>query len=75
MTAKTVADLMQELSELPSDTQVVTNGYEGGYHDCGKPRTIEVLFNVNSEWYYGPHDLAAKGVRGTKVVLITGSND
>ena len=72
MSAKTVAELIQELSDLPSDMRVVTNGYEGGYHDCGTLKTIEVLFNVHSKWYYGEHDLAAKGVRGTKVVLISG---
>lgn len=52
----TVSDLISALSNFPPDLPLVTNGPEGGYKNIHRLARIQVLMNVNSEWYYGPHD-------------------
>ena len=52
----TVAELIEELRKLPAEMRVMVRGYEGGYHDCQTPAIEPIKLNVNSEWYYGPHD-------------------
>jgi hypothetical protein len=56
----TVAELIEKLSQIENqEALVMTRGYEGGYNDAG-PNFIEidVVLNVNSEWYYGSHERA-----------------
>jgi hypothetical protein len=66
----TVADLKKELADLPDDAPVFTNGYEGGYHDAGSFGAATVRLNVNTVWYYGPHDDAGAvdDAEGTETV-------
>lgn len=52
----TIGELKRLLSEYPDETRVFTPGYEGGYHDGGKPRKIRLNLNVNDKWHYGPHE-------------------
>ena len=59
MTAK---ELIAHLRKLPPDTRIVTSGYEGGYTDASIPdiKDRSVLReNVNTSWFYGPHELDA----------------
>ncbi len=53
----TVAELIEQLKNYPSDMRVLTLGYEGGYDDIGL-KTKDIVFDVNSKdtWYYGSHD-------------------
>lgn len=51
-----VKELIKELQELPGDMEVFVRGYEGGYAYAYVSDTIHVALNVNSEWYYGPHE-------------------
>lgn len=53
----TVAELIEQLKNYPSDMRVLTLGYEGGYNDV-KLNTEEIVFNFskNDAWYYGPHE-------------------
>ena len=55
----TVAELIEQLKNYPSDMRVLTLGYEGGYNDV-KLNTEEIVFNFfkNDAWYYGPHESA-----------------
>jgi hypothetical protein len=73
----TVAELIEQLRDYPSDMRVLTLGYEGGYDDiCLK--TKDIVFNVNSKdtWYLGSHDEPGmvnnmdNGETGTKCVII-----
>ena len=52
----TIKELIEKLSELDPELHVFVPGYEGGYHyvDVSKPDSF--CLNVNSEWYYGPHE-------------------
>ena len=55
----TVAELIEQLKNYPSDMRVLTLGYEGGYNDIDL-KTEPIVFNVNSRdtWYIGPHESA-----------------
>lgn len=54
----TVQELIECLQNYDPRLRVCTHGYEGGYCDTRKEgiRAIRIALNVNSEWYYGPHD-------------------
>lgn len=52
-----VKDLIEELKKYPDDMPVMKAGYEGGYKDVFIPvEKDNILLNVNTEWYYGPHE-------------------
>jgi hypothetical protein len=52
----TVKELIEKLQELDPDLHLFTSGYEGGFHyvEIGEPDTF--YLNVNTDWYYGPHE-------------------
>jgi hypothetical protein len=52
----TVKELIEQLSELDPELHVFTSGYEGGYHYVSLSEPDKFCLNVNTEWYYGPHD-------------------
>jgi hypothetical protein len=54
----TVQELMQILSGLDPDLPVVVAGYERGFNDVTQVKPVSIMLNVNSEWYYGSHDLS-----------------
>jgi len=52
----TVKELIEQLSKLDQELHVFTDGYEGGYH-YAKPSSVrDICLDVNTLWYYGPHD-------------------
>lgn len=51
-----VSELIETLSSLDPDSDVVVNGYEGGYCDVASVKPIALLCNVHEEWYYGAHE-------------------
>ena len=53
----TVNELIEMLKTYPADMRVLTLGYEGGLHDIDI-RWDSVVFDVNKDWYYGPHEYA-----------------
>ena len=53
---KTVAELIAELQKYPPNMRVMGPGYEGGLHDIGGTVEVNVALNINTEWYYGPHE-------------------
>ena len=52
----TVAELINKLKEIPNETLVLVDGYEGGYSDISISIDVTVSLNVNKESYMGPHD-------------------
>ena len=65
----TVSELMEELSNLPPNTRVFTTGYEDGYDDPNVSSIRKFLLDVNTSWYYGPHEEAASFDNGKEFVL------
>ena len=69
----TVAELIEQLKNYPSDMRVLTLGYEGGYNETSVT-TTDIVFNVNDKdtWYYGPHECVkyTDEDKGTMCVII-----
>jgi hypothetical protein len=53
-----VSDLINLLSELNPDAEVVIPGYEGGWTSANHISRGILTRNVNSAWYYGSHEFA-----------------
>lgn len=53
----TVSELIEELRKLPQNSMVVVNGYEGGVKSVDFVDETVVALNVNTEWYYGEHEI------------------
>lgn len=51
-----IKQLIAKLQKLDPEIRVITDGYEGGYRDVKKIKKIKIVLNVNTKWYYGPHD-------------------
>jgi len=51
----TAQELIIHLKTLPPDTKVVVRGYEDGYNDILKVRTVKIKPNENSNWYDGEY--------------------
>jgi hypothetical protein len=57
----TVKQLIEELQQYNPETMVVVNGYEGGVNACSSCKERFIKTGVNSEWYYGNHEIANDG--------------
>ena len=61
----TIGELIEELNKVDDKSIIVfTKGYEGGVdgvniesNDDGSTRVLTVDLNVNTEWYYGQHEI------------------
>ena len=53
----TVAELIENLQNLPSDHMVVIRGYEGGVDEVTDLESAKIILDVNKEWNYGSHEL------------------
>lgn len=53
----TVAELIEALQQIEDkNTPVVVLGYEGGLRDVSDVASVQMHLNVNTEWFYGPHE-------------------
>jgi len=52
----TVAELIEQFKKIPPDTKIVIRGYEDGYNDINKLRTIKIRPNENAHWYLGEYE-------------------
>jgi hypothetical protein len=52
----TKAELIEMMFDYPDDTMVVIPGYEGGLSDVTHVEDVKLKLNINSAWYYGPHE-------------------
>jgi len=51
-----VAELIKQLQELPPELMVVRGGYEGGLVEVETVGARTIRLDVNTEWWYGPHE-------------------
>lgn len=51
-----IKDLILELSKYDPDTYLCMPGYEGGIYCPMHVVPVTVALNVNTAWYYGPHE-------------------
>jgi hypothetical protein len=52
----TVAELIEQLKQLPPESMVVRSGYEGGLTEVATVDIRTIRLDVNTEWWYGPHE-------------------
>jgi len=55
-----VKKLIELLSQMDSELMVVVAGYEGGVDEMDKYELCDVEL-INTEWYYGKHEILEKG--------------
>lgn len=63
------AQLIEHLKQFPSDTMVIVRGYEGGVDEVDFVSKEKIDLNVNTEWYYGKHEIT-NDENGVNAVLI-----
>ena len=51
-----VKELIEKLQELDPNLPVLVHDYEGGCNDAKELVEIQVIRDVNLEWYYGAHE-------------------
>lgn len=51
-----VKELIEKLQELDPNLPVLVEGYEGGCNDVKDLTEIQIIRDVNLEWYYGSHE-------------------
>ena len=56
-----VKKLIELLSQMNPELMVVIGGYEGGVDEIDKFEMCDIELNVNTEWYYGKHEILAEG--------------
>ena len=56
-----VKDLLDLLSQMPADVDVVVKGYEGGADDVINVKLVKIKKDVYTEWYYGRHEIEENG--------------
>ena len=78
-----VKNLIEKLSQYDPELPVFIEGYEGGCDDASLIQEIEVIKDVNVDWFYGRHervrdldervisDFAEQGKFPSKGLLIT----
>ena len=55
-----VKELIELLSQMNPELLVVVAGYEGGVDEMDKFEMCDIELNVNTEWYYGKHEILEK---------------
>jgi hypothetical protein len=60
-----VKELIELLSQMDPELMVVVAGYEGGVDEMDKFEMCDIELNVNTEWYYGKHEILAEGDKPT----------
>ena len=55
-----VKELIELLSQMNPELMVVIGGYEGGVDEIDKFEMCDIELNVNTEWYYGKHEVLYK---------------
>jgi hypothetical protein len=56
-----VKELIELLSQMNPELLVVIRGYEGGVDEMDKFEMCDIELNVNTEEYYGKHEILAEG--------------
>jgi len=60
-----VKELIELLSQMDPELMVVRSGYEGGVNEIKKIKIYDIELNVNTEWYYGKHEVLLEGDKPT----------
>lgn len=76
----TVNELIHKLNSIEDKSIIVlTKGYEGGYEDAvlrmndgGTPEVLTIELFVNTESYYGPHEITEEDTQLKENKIVKG---
>ena len=60
----TIEELIKQLEHYDPKLPVLLHGYEGGVYIANLTRPVLVAADVNTEWYYGPHEIVTEYTDG-----------
>lgn len=69
----TAQELIQHLQTLPPDTKIVVRGYEDGYNDILKLKTVKIKLNPNANVWDGEYE-DSNDIGATPAVDLFGEN-
>lgn len=69
----TVAELIIGLNQAPPNAKVIVRGYENGYNDILKLRSLFVRQNPEANWYDGEYE-ESEATGGIEAIEIYGEN-
>lgn len=52
----TASELINQLQKLSPEIKIVVRGYEGGYNDILKLKSVKIKQVFDSNWYDGEYD-------------------
>lgn len=55
-----VKQLIEKLSTYDPEMMVIVSGYEGGVTEVTEIDKRKIKLNVNTEWWYGKHEVTIK---------------
>lgn len=70
----TVQELIAKLQQFEPSKRVIIPGYEGGYNDITTVENEPICLNVNSAWYYGPHDRPNEENSANEMAILISAN-
>ncbi len=56
-----VKDLINLLSRMPAEADVIVKGYEGGMDDVINVKLAKIKKDTHTEWHYGRHEIDEDG--------------
>jgi hypothetical protein len=67
----TIKELINKLQEINNQEMiVVVDGYEGGFDDIKKIKTITVYEKTDHNWWDGKYEQSSSGQQGIVVLLL-----
>lgn len=70
----TVEQLISELQKYPKDLQVLVDGYEDGLDAALSTKIVNVKYDENKAWYYGPfYEVEKSDSKAVKIISTRGN--
>ena len=65
-----VKELIKELGKENPETDIIIDGYEGGFDDMNSICKIKIINNVNTPHWYGKHEEAPENEPYDREVIL-----
>ena len=61
-----VKELIEKLKDYDQETELFVSGYEGGWDKINVVYEVQMVLDVNTEWYYGSNEVLEEGKEAPK---------
>ena len=65
-----VKQLIEKLKLCDPELMVVVRGYEDGVNEAENAAQVKLRLDVNTEWYYGTHEVADEDLFDCEAIFI-----